>query len=198
MDPQVHASRPPPTNPLPHDVAALTRKLARGDEAAYREFFEYYYARLFRYLCVVANGDEHAAQEALQSTLDRLVRHVRPFDDEAVFWSWLTVLARTAYLDHQRGRRRYFGFLERFRSHAENPETAAPDDADVVLRERLQRGMQSLSPDERQLLDWKYDERAGVEEIAARLGVSPKAAESRLSRVREKLKRTVLNERSHD
>lgn len=46
-----------------------------------------------RYLLVVTSGDEHATREALQVTMDRVVRHMCEFADEGVFWSWLTVLA---------------------------------------------------------------------------------------------------------
>jgi len=45
---------------------------------------------------VVTGGNEHAAREALQAALVRVVRHVRLFDAEDKFWSWLTVLARSA------------------------------------------------------------------------------------------------------
>ena len=88
------------------DVEALTRRLTRGDEAAYRVFYEAYFDRLSRYLLVVTGGDDDAVREALQGTLVRLVRYSRVFSDEAVFWSWLTVLARSALSDDKRKRRR--------------------------------------------------------------------------------------------
>ena len=96
------------------DIAALTRAMARGDESAYRTFYEAYFHRLFRYLLVVTAGDEDAAREALQATLVRVVRHIKPFREEGVFWSWLTVLARSALSDQTRKRRRYLAFLDRF------------------------------------------------------------------------------------
>ena len=80
------------------DVPGLTARMRRGEEAAYRDFFDAYYNRLLRYLLVVAAGDEASAAEALQSTLLRVVRHIKVFAAEEVFWSWLTVLARSAYV----------------------------------------------------------------------------------------------------
>ena len=38
------------------EVAALTAALARADEAAWRNFFDLYFFRLFRYLLVVHHG----------------------------------------------------------------------------------------------------------------------------------------------
>ena len=68
MDEAIQSSRP---RAAPPDVAALTRALARGDEAAFREFYGAYFDRLLRYLLVVTGGDETAAREALQLTLVR-------------------------------------------------------------------------------------------------------------------------------
>jgi DNA-directed RNA polymerase specialized sigma24 family protein len=98
-------------------VAVLTRRMVQGDETAYRTFYDAYFDRLSRYLLVVTAGDEDAAREALQSGLVRVVRHIKIFTSEAVFWSWLTVLARSALSDQRRKRRRYLAFLDRFTWH---------------------------------------------------------------------------------
>src|SRR5438445_3591174 len=95
------------------DIAALTAGMARGDEDAYRMFHELYFHRLLRYLLVVTGGREEAAREALQLALLRVVRHIRKFDAEATFWSWLTVLARSAVVDEERKRHRYLAFRDR-------------------------------------------------------------------------------------
>ena len=55
-------------------IAALTGRLAAGDEAAFREFHAAYFPRLFRYLIVCARGDEEAARDALQETTPRRMR----------------------------------------------------------------------------------------------------------------------------
>jgi RNA polymerase sigma-70 factor (ECF subfamily) len=174
-------------------VDALTRAMARGDEAAYHAFYDTYFNRLLRYLLVVASGDEEAAREALQLTMVRVVRHVKTFETEAAFWGWLTVLARSAFTDQTRKRRRYLAFLERFTSHA-NVEHANRNDsqADEELRGRLEQSVALLPPDERQLIEQKYFSHRSVCEIAHELGTTNKAIESKLSRVRRKLKDAML------
>src|SRR5688572_25784353 len=62
------------------DVPALTARLARGDEAAFQEFYDRYFNRLLRYLLVVARGDEELVRDALQLTFVRVARHVRKMD----------------------------------------------------------------------------------------------------------------------
>ncbi|HLP26105.1 MAG TPA: sigma-70 family RNA polymerase sigma factor, partial [Acidobacteriota bacterium] len=140
--------------------------MAAGDEAAYRDFYHAYVDRLSRYLLVVSSGDEHAMREALQATLQRVVRHIRAFDDEVVFWSWLTVLARSAFVDETRKRNRYRSFLERFALHAETETAIDPADAESRLSVSLQIGLAALADDERALLTAKYIERRTVRELA--------------------------------
>ncbi|HEY1719071.1 MAG TPA: RNA polymerase sigma factor [Verrucomicrobiae bacterium] len=179
----------------PLDVAALTRAMSKGDEMAYRTFYDAYFDRLLRYLLVVTGGNEESAREVLQLTLVRVVRHAKIFDAEEKFWSWLTVLARSALADETRKRRRYFAFLEKFTLHADI-ESAVWNDGEVngKLRALLERNLKSLPSDEQKLVGQKYFARQSVREIADEQQTTEKAVESKLSRVRKKLKDAVLAE----
>ena len=179
----------------PWEAAVLTRRMVEGDETAYRQFYEAYFDRLARYLLVVAGGNEDAMREALQATLVRVVRHIKVFRDEPVFWSWLTVLARSAWADEHRKRRRYLAFLDRFtRQVRVESDLAQHDLADQRLQQSLDRSLARLPDDERRLVEWKYHDRRSVREIAAELETSEKAIESRLVRIRRKVKEAVLAE----
>lgn len=185
----------------PPNVRVLTRAMAQGDESAYRMFHETYFHRLFRYLLVVAAGDEDAAREALQATFLRVVRYIKIFDEETRFWNWLTVLARTALADQRRQRSRYRAFLERFTGHARVAfESSANEDgqADARLLAALEHNVRSLPPDERELVERKYFGCESVRAIAESLQISEKAVESRLTRVRLKLKNDLLTELKHE
>lgn len=162
---------------------------------AWRIFHDAYFDRLWRYLLVVAVGNEDTAREALQGALVRVTRHIKVFRDEAVFWSWLTVLARSALADETRKRRRYFEFLDRFTRHA-NVENDGVSDAKIEnrLKTLLENQVAALPPDERDLIAQKYFARRTVREIAAELQTTEKAVESKLSRIRKKLKDAVLAE----
>ena len=181
------------------DAAALTRRMAQGDETAYRTFYDAYFDRLSRYLLVVTSGDEEPAREALQSALVRVVRHIKVFPSDAVFWSWLTVLARSALSDQSRKRRRYLAFLERFTWHSRTQQAAAEEpEADARLDALLETNLGALPLDERRLVEAKYFERRSVREIAGDLSLSEKAVESRLVRIRQKLKAAILDGLTHE
>jgi RNA polymerase sigma-70 factor (ECF subfamily) len=175
------------------DIATLTRQMTEGNEMAYRTFFDAYFNRLWRYLLVVAAGNEDTARESLQATFIRVARHIKPFRDETVFWNWLTVLARSAYKDETRKRRRYFSFLDRFTTHAAvTSDNSAMTDADGRLEVLLSGQIASLPPDEQKLIEQKYFAGRSVRELAEEMQTTEKAVESRLSRIRHKLKTAAL------
>lgn len=166
--------------------------MARGDETAYREFYDAYFGRLWRYLLVVARGDEDSAKEALQATMLRVVRYVREFPDDPALWRWLTVLARSAIADHGRKRSRYLAFLDRFRLHSAAGAAPDPSSHEEQLLPLLDNGLATLTEDERDLVQRKYVHGDSVRQIAADLQTTDKAVESRLTRARRKVKDFML------
>jgi RNA polymerase sigma-70 factor (ECF subfamily) len=182
-------------DPLPPaGLAELTAQMTRGEEAAYRTFYEHYFHRLLRYLLVLTAGKEDAAREALQLTLVRVVRHVRRFESEEVFWSWLTVLARSSLVDEERKRKRYFGLLDRFLAWTRPEDFKSFADADGALLAALDQELAALPADERTLLERKYFDGFAVKDIAGELDMTEKTIESRLVRIRRKLKTTLLTQ----
>jgi len=187
-------------NPGPQfDVAEVTNRMVKGDEMAYRIFYDEYYERLRRYLLVVTHGNEDAACDALQSTLVRVVKHIRKFSNENEFWCWLTVLAKTALFDQTRKRKRYWSFLERFTRHSEVEQSADIGiDSEAHLFGLLEQTLSTLPDDEKQLIESKYLQGASVRKIAEESQTTEKAVESRLVRIRRKLKASLLEGLKHE
>ena len=78
---------------------------------------------------------------------------------------------------------------------------AAPQhdsDAETRLFALLEQGLPHLAADERELVERKYFTGQTVREIAGELKLSEKAVESRLVRVRLKLKQKLLSELQHE
>ena len=96
--------------PLPDADAAripdMTTRMANGDEAAFKEFYECYCDRLFRYLLVLTRGNEELARDLLQITMAKVVRSQREFRIEAHLWNWLAAIARNSFVDALRRTRR--------------------------------------------------------------------------------------------
>jgi RNA polymerase sigma factor (sigma-70 family) len=142
-------------------IAVLTRQMAAGDEEAFRQFHQLYFDRLYQFLLGVARGREQEARDALQETLLRAARAVRPFESEEVFWCWLKAVARNAARDAGRKQHRYFAFLQRFAFHP--PPLPAESDWGAVLQECLTE----LDPEDRRLIEGKYLAGETVRELSA-------------------------------
>jgi RNA polymerase sigma-70 factor, ECF subfamily len=189
----IRAVPPGPANDASSfDVANLSRRLAASDEAAFREFHALYFDRLYHFLLVVTRGDEHAARDALQETLLRVVRYARAFDHEEIFWGWLKAVARSAARDGGRKQRRYRALLERFSLRLGGPPADAGAKAEENLHTLLESGLGELEPEERRLVEGKYLRGATIFELADETGLTEKAVESRLLRVRRQLSAALL------
>jgi len=186
-----------------NELAVLTQGMQQGREDAFRQFHEVYFHRLLRYLLVITHGNEEAAREALQATFLRVVKHVRRFEDEKVFWSWLTVLARSAARDRGRKIQRYWKLLQRYALFQNKDASNNLDDTDETTTEeqlyrQVEKSLNHLSPLDRSLIESKYLRGSTVAELAQGHALSPKAVESRLLRARRQLRALLLKELNHE
>jgi RNA polymerase sigma-70 factor (ECF subfamily) len=173
-------------------MAQLTRRLAAGDEAAFREFHAEYFDRLYRFLLVATHGHEQEAKEALQQTFLRLVRYIRVFESEDVFWGWLKAVARSAALDGNRKEQRYSALLHRFAFTLPTSGTTCGLHEENRLAALLEESLAELVPDERRLLEAKYLEGYTVKELCLQTGLTEKAIESRLDRLRQMIRNRIF------
>jgi len=186
-----------PSNQAASQTWLLTHQLAAGDEAAFREFHKQYFDRLYHFLLVVSHGQEQEAQDALQQTLLRVVRYIRPFDSEDIFWCWLKTVARSAARDANRKQRRYAAVLETFALRfLPTPSGNGIGEADL-LTVALEESLAELSEPERRLLAAKYIEGRTVNELGAETGLTFKAVESRLDRLRRAIRQSILKKISN-
>jgi RNA polymerase sigma factor (sigma-70 family) len=174
------------------DIAELTRRLASGDEDAYREFHRLYFDKLYRFVLVACRGDEAQARDALQDTFCRVARHVRPFEDREVFWCWLVALARSSARDAGRKRHRYWRLLADYARRWLPVESSHETDPGNPLEELMMGCVDELEDDDRALIEGKYFARFSTDELARQSGKSARAIESRLFRLRAVLRTRIL------
>ncbi len=177
---------PTPSGPTP--IAELSRRMARGDDAAWQEFHREYGPTLFRHLLGCTHGDPTLAAEALQGAYLRVARHVRTCASEVQWGAWLRLVARSELHDLRRRESRFMRAIRRWWGEVTIDSSDADD---TVLQEALQAGLARLDAADRALLDAKYLRGESVETIAAQLHLSPKAVESRLTRARAALRQRI-------
>ncbi|MCP5536205.1 MAG: RNA polymerase sigma factor [Akkermansiaceae bacterium] len=161
--------------------------MKRGDERAFASFHQAWFDRLFRYHMALASGNETMAKDAMQETLLRVVRYVKVFKDETVFWCWLTRLAKSSIADQCRQQGRFQRLRSRLLARDTTPDV--PDEDGLLAA--LERGLGELREDDRKLIEGKYFEGRSVRDLAQEKGLTEKAVESRLGRIRGKIKNEI-------
>jgi RNA polymerase sigma-70 factor (ECF subfamily) len=178
----------------PQDLQ-LARRLVAGDEREFTRFFDEYYPRVFRFALARLRRDTDAADEMAQKTLCRAVRKLHLYRGEASLFTWLCQICRHEIHDHleslTREGTRFVSVdddaairaaLESLPADAHSDPVGVAHRADVLRL--VQVVLDYLPAGYGNALEWKYVEGLEVNEIAARLQVTPLAAESLLARAR--------------
>jgi RNA polymerase sigma-70 factor (ECF subfamily) len=166
-----------------------------GVESAFEDFFRDCFPPLYRF-ALARMKDAGAAEEVAQATLCRAIDHLESYRAEAALLTWLCTFCRheiSAYYRRLARVPEHVDLIEELpevRAALESIARAESIDADAALRrEQLARLVQvtldALPPRYGDALEWKYIEGLSVREIAERLGVGTKAAESILTRARQ-------------
>lgn len=174
----------------------LVRRMLAGDERAFGTFFDASFPGLYRFALARLDRDEAAAEEVAQAAFCKAVSKLATFRGEASLFTWLCTFCRHEISDWCRRHRRFprqVGLAEELpevRAALESlPAALAEGPAEALDRKEVGRLVQvaldHLPAHYGDALEWKYLEGLSVKEIAARLGVSAKAAESLLGRARE-------------
>ncbi len=174
---------------------ALVRRLLDGDEEAYERLFEDYFGGLFRFALTRLDFDEATAREVVQATMLKTIEKLDTYRGEAALFSWLCSVCRREITAHFRRRKRSPVEVElientpEIRAVLDALATGAAGPEDILRQKEVARlvhlTLDHLPPRYGRALEWKYFDGLSVREIAARLEVSTKAAESVMSRARE-------------
>jgi RNA polymerase sigma-70 factor, ECF subfamily len=177
-----------------HDLA-LARRVLAGDDSAAEEFFAEYFPRLYRFARIRLGGAESAAEEVTQAALIRAVRKLHTYRGEAALFSWLCTLCRQeiALWRQRAGRAGEIALVEehpRVRQALDAAARMTTDDPERIVEQRELAALVHLTLDHlpsryARALEWKYLQGDSTEEIARRLQIGYKAAESLLSRARD-------------
>ena len=174
----------------------LAIRIVAGDEEAFEKFFEGHFPGLYRFALARVNGDEDAAEEAAQVTLCKALTKMHTYRGEATLFTWLCTFCRheiSAYYNRNRAGTRQVALIEDIPEVRAALESLASDlqgGPEQLLEAKEQSRLVQVVLDHLPVhygnaLEWKYIDDLSVREIAGRLGLSPKAAESLLTRARE-------------
>ena len=182
---------------------ALVRRLLAGEEAAFRQFFDGHFPRLYRFALRRTGGDHDAAEEIAQKTLITAMRKLHTFREEAALFTWLCAICRREVSAWRVAQGRHSALmlpedapeireqLAALASVAEQPDQVFDRGETARL---VQVALDLLPGSYSEVLEWKYIYGLTVAEISERMSTGPKAVESLLGRARRSFRQvfTVL------
>lgn len=185
-----------------HADLLIARKILRGDEREFRTLFDAYFPRLYRFVLVRLDGDSEAANDVVQQTFCKAIDRLDSYRGEAALYTWFCQICRNALIDYCRARRREW----RTRTLEDEPDiraileaVAAPASSQPErqawqrdIHRLVQATLDTLPEHYGDILEWKYVDALSVNDIAERLRVGAKAAESLLTRARAAFREAML------
>jgi len=178
---------------IEHD-RELVRRMLAGDERAFESFFDAHFDGLYRF-ALPRLGRPDAAEEVAQAAICKALAKLRTYRGEAPLFSWLCTFCRHEIWALTRRERRLAPPVELIeespdvRAALESWGMLAEDAAAALDRTEIGRlvhvALDHLPAHHGSALEWKYLEDLPVSEIATRLSITPKAAESLLTRARD-------------
>ena len=91
------------SNPV-HIDRELARQILAGDERAFRQLFDSFFPRLYRFALVRLRGDHDAADEVVQRTFCKAIERLDSYRGEAALYTWFCQICRNTLIDHCRRR----------------------------------------------------------------------------------------------
>ena len=169
------------------EILALIRS---QDDSGMEELLQHY-GPLMRYIIKPILQDKHDIEDCLSETAMRIWENFDTYDeDKGSFAAWVTAITRNTALNMIRRKNRH---LES--EIEEEMESTEPTPEEIVLREErqreLKRALDMLSQKERNLFYRKYYYLQSTEKIAAEMGMTVRAVEGKLYRIKKKLRKMM-------
>lgn len=172
----------------------IIRLLREQDEQGAEELLKHY-GPLMRYIISPILRDTQDREECLSDVIMRVWNRIEQFDSNCGSWSaWLTALTRNTALDRARKGKREEPADE---ISPEMPSEAPTPEEAMLRQERraaVNQALNRLSPQDRLLFYRKYYYLQSNAQIASELGMTERAVEGKLYRLRKQLRKWLGGE----
>lgn len=169
----------------------IVKLIRNRDEKGMEELLRHY-GPLMRYIIAPILQNPEDREECLSDTAMRVWERIEQFDTERGSWNaWLTAIARNTAINRARRNARSDTALE---IPPEMPSRDISPEESVLKNERnaaLLRALLQLPSNEVTLFYRKYYYMQSTEQIASEMGLSLRAVEGKLYRIKKKLRKML-------
>lgn len=189
------------TNMDHKNEAEIVARVLKGERQAYALLIEEYKAPIYN-LAYRMTGNSQDAEDLAQETFLRSFNQLFRYDDKRSFYTWLYTVSLNIIRNHLkkisthrlanlRQGERISGASDFGDKQLTAPETKARDELSKEREEELERCLQKLSPELRELLVLRFYQGLSFEAISEITGLSLSAIKMRVYRGLEKLRKYI-------
>ncbi len=154
-----------------------------------------YYGPLIRYVIAPILQNPQDREDCLSDTVMRVWEKAEQFDAAKGSWrAWLTAVTRNTALDYARKNSRR-GNVQELSENTPSPE---PNPEEMIMRQErrtaLNMALRRLPPNSRMLFYRKYYYLQSTAQIASELGMTERAVEGKLYRMKKQLRKALGGE----
>ena len=173
------------------DEASLIRRAQENDREAFREIYETYFDKIFRYLAI-KTGDRTEAEDMTQQVFLKALQSISSFKWKGVpFSAWLYRIAHNQVIDYYRKQKKKAVTLQ------DDTRVAADDDPQEMAEKRVDieqvlAAAQNLTDAQREVISLRFSSDLSTAEVARIMGKSQGAVKALQHSAIVSLRRTLL------
>ena len=177
------------------EIIACIRK--QKEDAA--ELFLMQYRPLMRYIVSPFLDHDQDIEECINDITLKVCLNIERYDSLKGSWNaWITAISRNTAINKTRSNRRNIASVSLDAEDAKEIPSSEPTPEEIVLKREKQamfkKAVNGLSEQEKIIFYRRYYYQQSIRQIAAELGMTEKAAEGKLYRIRQKLKKLLGGE----
>lgn len=177
------------------DDVRLAKRLDAGDEAAFKQFFDENYDRMYRFALSRLAHDHLTTEDIVQQCFTNALDRIGSYRGEAQLFTWLCTICRHQIIDWQRkqgNHQKHVVLIEDYpeiRAVVDAFQAPASDNPYAIAQREdaarlIQVALDRLPVAYGDVLEWRYLQGHSAMEIAERLNVSIDAANSLTARAK--------------
>lgn len=155
-----------------------------------------HYGPLMRYIIAPILPNAQDQEDCLSEVAMHVWKKIEKFDSQRGSWNaWLTAIARNYALNYKRNTKMHYSIGE-IVSDIPSPELNPEEQ--MIQQERqiaVNRALQCLSPKDKTLFYRKYYYLQSTTQIASEMGMTERAVEGKLYRIKKQLRKMLGGER---
>ena len=179
------------------DVAVLVQK---GDKEAFGIIMDRYERKLFSYGRKFLTGQENI-EDVVQEVFIKTYQNIQSYDTSQKFSPWIYRIAHNTFVNalrkNSKSPLRFFDF-DTFLAHPIYEDTVPAEKEQKRLAEVIDKGLDELTPEYREIIILYFIENLSYKEIADILHIPIGTVSVRLLRAKKALKKFVPNEQQHE